>query len=721
LAQKRSVIFFVIYIVIGSISQAANLDSLKTIVKEQPQNESSILELLDALNKQSKSIELDSLSFHYLSTPNYSDSFYAHAKNYFAQAALRSGYEYSVILKRFRAVLNDTTHFGLDHDKGKVCHFLGSLYRNVRNNDSASHFYSLGLEYYKKAKNEYASNQIQSDLAMIFYESGQSAKALQLLNSMKTDAVATFRSRDLEIYFLKLGNVYSSLGLEDSAITTALKAIEYIDSNNYESRLAINYMNIANYLRNTSKHKESLFYAQKSLRLTKKSEDLRNIAFNYIAIARAHEGLNSFDSAIYYNKKAIIANGDHGNDIAYGNLAICFNQINELDSCIYYNNKSLKEKRKLKTDLGKISCYLSIANAHISKENDALAKMYLDSALILLNVYNDFRHYRWYYSSLMKYYIFQNEPEKAINAGVLKEQYSDSLLTQERDARIDGLRILHEAELQQNKINALSQEKVINELQLSKEKAKAKNQAKVIMFSSVLLVFLVLGFVVQRRYANRFKDLNEQLVDSNSTIKAKNEQLDLVNKEIYHRTKNHMQTVASLLGLQKDRISDSQTKDVLAENELRLNAMSLIHKKLFKQDPFAQISLQDFATELMEDLKFAYNASTNFTYHIDLTQVVVKSDTLIPLSLVINECFTNAFKYAFTNHKQPVLKATAQKDENGYTITIQDNGSGFANLEANNEPAGFGLELIKNMAIQLDGHATFQNQNGATITFSFQG
>ena len=92
----------------------------------------------------------------------------------------------------------------------------------------------------------------------------------------------------------------------------------------------------------------------------------------------------------------------------------------------------------------------------------------------------------------------------------------------------------------------------------------------------------------------------------------------------------------------------------------------------------------------------------------------------VPISLIVNEAVCNAYKHAFENEVEGVIKVLIEKDKGTtFVLTIKDDGIGL--------PAGFdikqlksiGFDLIHGLARQLKGKLTVDSTIGTEIKITF--
>lgn len=705
----------------SNFALAKDLDSLENLLKHQPDNEELVFEWFHENWLQDNYKLVDSLAPEYLTKSHFSDSFKTKLRYTHAYSRLMLRYPIHQVVSQFRQVYSNLNHMGGNKQKGKVCHMLGSLYSNLDQRDSSELFYLEALQYYGKLKNKADYYAIISDLSIVYLKNGDAGKALETLNSIRKEAPKNLRCRHLEGYWGNYTYVFNSISLMDSAIHYSLKSIETASTCGEKDRLGFQYSNLSNVFSNVFKHEEARKYGLLGLHYMKQSSNSEWSAGPHVALERAYRGLYMIDSAIWHGKEAIKTKNHRYLHIAYGNLGIAYLMKEEFDSCIHYVEHSLVEKRRTKAIKGISECFESLAQAYREKGDLVTCKSLLDSSLFWQKKERpDYRQRAGYQRILGVYHIVAGNKEEAIDAFEAEYLYRDSVITSESNARIDGLRVVYEVEKKQARIKALDQENAIKDLKIGEQEARSNLMRIIIISVVVLSLLLLLGFVLQRRYALKLKSFNQELEGKKAVIESKNQQLDLVNKEIYHRTKNHMQTIASVMGLQKEQLTEGKAKEVLSENEIRLNAMGLMHKKLFKRDPFANVSLQQFSEELIDDLAYTFGVEDDLKHEVELGEIDISPNSILPISLALNECFANAFKYAFRDNEAPILKITGSRSDEKTTITIKDNGPGFKSDFAQNTNGSFGIDLIKNMVLQLEGEVTFHSDNGAVVSMEFK-
>ncbi|MBI4682150.1 MAG: hypothetical protein HY757_03505 [Nitrospirae bacterium] len=217
------------------------------------------------------------------------------------------------------------------------------------------------------------------------------------------------------------------------------------------------------------------------------------------------------------------------------------------------------------------------------------------------------------------------------------------------------------------------------------------------------------------------RQAQEQL---NSSLREK----EVLLKEIYHRTKNNMQVITSLLNLQSNQIDDPRYVALFDESRNRINSMSLVHEKLYRSKNLSNIDFKDYITSLASGLLTFYGTGAgNISLTVTAVDIILGIDTAIPCGLIINELLSNSLKYAFPEGRNGSIfidlkKVTADnKWDNEYELTISDDGIGLpGDIDIKNTKS-LGLQLVTNLTMhQLRGSIELRRDNGTAFFIRFK-
>ena len=181
-------------------------------------------------------------------------------------------------------------------------------------------------------------------------------------------------------------------------------------------------------------------------------------------------------------------------------------------------------------------------------------------------------------------------------------------------------------------------------------------------------------------------------------------------REIHHRVKNNLQSVASLFQMQPI------PREVKADMSQRIAAMSAVHEHIYRSDDFAHVRVKQYLQTLIEGIRAG---QPNVTVIEQLEDLSVDKDSATPLGLILNEVVSNSFKHAFRDGREGVVTVHLRRNEDGSgCLTVEDNGVGF-------DPAtpakGIGRRLIAALTQQLGGESGFSSSasGGARFVLSF--
>lgn len=235
----------------------------------------------------------------------------------------------------------------------------------------------------------------------------------------------------------------------------------------------------------------------------------------------------------------------------------------------------------------------------------------------------------------------------------------------------------------------------------------------------ILLLFIaffggVFGYLINK-YNDKIRRAKREIAD-------KNEEKDVMLKEIHHRVKNNLHVVNSLLRIQSRSINNEDVKSMFAIAQSRIIAMARLHEKIYKTNNLTYINVKEHIKELIDDLVKSYNIDKKIQVIINIEPIELSIDTLLPLSLLVNEIISNSLKHAFVEQKNGTIELDLKKMENNsYMLVIGDNGVGMNEKLFEDFVNGLGAKLIKAFVRQLDGNIDLiKDKEGTFFKVSFK-
>jgi PAS domain S-box-containing protein len=218
----------------------------------------------------------------------------------------------------------------------------------------------------------------------------------------------------------------------------------------------------------------------------------------------------------------------------------------------------------------------------------------------------------------------------------------------------------------------------------------------------------------QDRICVIFEDITERKENEEKINHVLAEKETLL-RELYHRTKNNMQVIYSILALQAEASDDEDFKLLIEDTNNRIMSMSLVHQMLYRSKNLSSINLDEYITDLVSLLTGGFNVlDGKVQIEMDLKPVPVLIDKAVPCGLIMNELISNVFKHAFPGEREGLLTINlCLKDEGQVEIIVCDNGRGV--------PDGFDFYSQKSLGLQLIVSITQQQLNGTVDFISEEG
>jgi len=201
------------------------------------------------------------------------------------------------------------------------------------------------------------------------------------------------------------------------------------------------------------------------------------------------------------------------------------------------------------------------------------------------------------------------------------------------------------------------------------------------------------GSVLLCRDVSELRRRERQLVTKDATI-----------REIHHRVKNNLQTVAALLRMQSRRVSSPDVRAALAEAMRRVATIAVVHETL------SQTS--DETVEFDEVVRRTLRLAADITARENQVRTVlegtfgqVSAEDATALALVLTELVTNAVEHGFADGRSGTVQVVVNRDADDLHVQVVDDGEG---LDA--QPGtGLGTQIVSTLvANELGGSISWE-------------
>lgn len=182
---------------------------------------------------------------------------------------------------------------------------------------------------------------------------------------------------------------------------------------------------------------------------------------------------------------------------------------------------------------------------------------------------------------------------------------------------------------------------------------------------------------------------------------------DATIREIHHRVKNNLQTVASLLRLQSRRLTDDSAKDAIAEAVRRVGAIAVVHD-LLAHEPADVVNFDEVISRVVA-LTIETTGGVNPQHKLVGKFGQLSSDLATPMSLVLAELVANAVEHGSPRGPESCVTVKCSRAADYIQVDVSDEGPGIELPVADTN--GLGLSIVNTLVQdELHGEITFELQ-----------
>jgi two-component sensor histidine kinase len=169
-------------------------------------------------------------------------------------------------------------------------------------------------------------------------------------------------------------------------------------------------------------------------------------------------------------------------------------------------------------------------------------------------------------------------------------------------------------------------------------------------------------------------------------------------REIHHRVKNNMQTIASLLRLQSRRAESEEVRRALQEGINRILSVAVIHEFLAHQQARV-INIRDVSQRIINQIREGV-LDQDRGIRLDLRgpNIYLPTQPATVCALVVNELLLNALEHGYERQEGGAVTVNLRDDGEQITIAVDDDGVGLPEEFDLARTDSLGLQIVRALA-----------------------
>ncbi len=188
-------------------------------------------------------------------------------------------------------------------------------------------------------------------------------------------------------------------------------------------------------------------------------------------------------------------------------------------------------------------------------------------------------------------------------------------------------------------------------------------------------------------------------------------------REVHHRVKNNLQTIASLLRIQARRTDSEEARRALAEATERVGSMAVVHDLLAGSDE-ERIDFTEAARTVVDLVRRGLHGEAS-AIHISVEGAtgLVDAHTATSLALAVAELVHNALEHGLGGRDEGRVDVGMRRLPGELVLTVRDDGKGLPDGFDTHKSSNLGLEIVRTVVEDdLRGTLTFSSSRGTLVT-----
>jgi two-component system, NarL family, sensor kinase len=503
-----------------------------------------------------------------------------------------------------------------------------------------------------------------------------------------------------------MGTAYFFKGDYEKAANLYFLAIGIFERANAKNQLAYAYNDIAKLYRHNRDLKRAAAYYEKALVIFNQLKDPSGsqMILNESGLVYQYKG--NYDEAVKrYNASLTIAkslNDEAGKAWSYNFLAGAFLLQHQYKIAEEYHLQALTIRQKLQDSFSLAISYSDMGALYTNWQKYEQAASYLEQSNLIAEKMGYQELLSNNYAEQSKLANITGNYKKALDYYTWHTQLKDSLFTTQKTRQIEELSTLYETDKKEQQI--VTQQNIIR-----------KRNMVLAGVVSLLLTGILIGYLLYNRYKlkQQAKLQRELLLQQEQATKAI---LEAEEKERSRIAQDLHDGVGQMMSAAKMNLSSFSTSVQLQEKEhssALINILQLVDESCTEVRAVSHSMMPLALTkkgllQAIDELISKVDPSVlAISFHQQGFETRMDSNTETILYRVIQECMNNTLKHA----NATTLDISLIRDEDGISVTIEDNGQGF-NTTTINMSEGIGFKNMNSRIHFLKGTIDFNSQPG---------
>ncbi|HEU5268366.1 MAG TPA: histidine kinase N-terminal domain-containing protein [Jatrophihabitans sp.] len=211
-----------------------------------------------------------------------------------------------------------------------------------------------------------------------------------------------------------------------------------------------------------------------------------------------------------------------------------------------------------------------------------------------------------------------------------------------------------------------------------------------------------LGALVLLQDVTELRRRDRQILSKDATI-----------REIHHRVKNNLQTVAALLRLQSRRVANAEARTALEESMRRVSSIALVHETLSSAID-EEVAFDEVVDRLLGMLADVSGGGGRVTVSRTGSFGELPAALATPLVMVLTELIGNAVEHGFPGDRAGGVRVTGKRERGVLTVQVIDDGAGLPERFSLGASDRLGLQIVQTLVgAELDATMELQRRTGA--------